>query len=591
MPHGPGRSVPAFDLRRAWREPPAVSAPAAMRWTNVSFWLLGGLVLLVASSLLGWETADRSGIAAIGGTAVVVGLVILAFGLRFRRWTYHLLSLVGTALITVAVLLGGGGASALALSCPFLFVMTNAAFMFSLRAAAAHIALAETAAVVTLTHHGLPAGEILLVAGCKIGSAAVVGWLARVANAAEEDAVTGLLNRRGLDRKLEEAMRAAAGGHPLSLALIDIDRFQTVNEDEGQHAADRLLQQCAEAMRERLPDAACLGRYAGDTFALLIPDVPLGRAADLADELRSLRPGSESITMSAGVAAWEPGDSASMLMSRADVALYDAKSAGRDRTVVHGDPDRSSSELEAAIERGELRLYRQPIVQLTTRETIGYEALVRWHHPTRGVVYPGDFVPNAERTGAIRSLGRWMLGEVCRTTMSAPGPRVSVGLNASVRELQDPRYADDVRRELQRWSMPGNLLVVEVTESAVGGEDPRVLQNLHRLRDLGVLVAIDDFGSGYSSFKRLETFPINVLKIDGSLVSSIREESTEAPVLEAIIALARALGVKVVAEWVETEHQARLLTRIDCDFGQGFLLGAPEPVATGDTEGASPGRT
>lgn len=578
MAHEPAaRSVPAFDLARAWVEPPAVASPLVLRWTNALFWLIGGLVVLVGAAWLGDDGVHRTGVAALGTGALVVGLVIVLAGSRLARRGYWALSLLGTTLITAAVLLGGGGTASLALSVPYLLVMVNAAFMFSLRAGLVHVVLAQVAATVSLALSGVGAGDILIAAGSQVGTAGVVAWLARVANAAEEDPLTSLLNRRGLDRKLDEAMRVAAReGGQLSLALLDVDDFKSVNAQRGHLGGDRLLVDFAEALRTRVPETMCLSRYGGDEFALLMPGVPLGRAADIADELRAVAP--DRMTMSAGVAALEQGDSGSMLLSRADVALYDAKTAGRDQTVVYGDPERSSSELEAAISDGQMRLYLQPVVQLSTEEVVGFEALVRWQHPTRGLVPPGEFVPHAERTGAVRSLGKWMLQEICRVVMTAPPPRRSVGLNASVRELQDPDYADMVRRELERWSMPGNLLVVEVTESAFGGDDPRVDANLRRLRELGVLVAIDDFGAGYSSLRRLETFPIDIIKVDGALVSSIRSEASEAPILRAVVTIGRALDVRLVAEWVEDEHQATVLRRLGYDLAQGYLFGKAEPA-------------
>ena len=572
------QSVPRLDLRHSWREPPAVSVPAVAQWTNLLFWVVGGLTFVVGSILLGWAPAHRDGVVAIGVGAVAVGLVILARGRRFPRAVYFGLTGLGTVLITTAVLLGGGGSASLALSAPYLFVMINAVFIFSLRASLVVAVAAETAAAVTLGITGVAAGEIIIMAGCRLGTTAVVAWLARVANAAEEDPLTGLLNRRGLERRMREAVAAAARhGGEVSVALLDLDGFARVNHDLGREAGDRLLVRCASTWWAGLPEGTFLSRYSGDEFALLAPGMSLGATADLADHLRSLVP--DSLTAAAGVAAWQPGDSASIVISRADVALYDAKAAGCDHTVVHGDPEHGSRQLEAAIAAGQMRLYLQPLVHLASGQTVGHEALVRWHHPTRGIVFPGDFIPLAERTGAVRALGRWTLREACRAVMAAPEPRPYIGVNASVRELQEPDYADSVCRELTAWSMPADLLVVEVTESALGAEEPAVRENLRRLREHGVHIALDDFGSGYSSLRRLEALAPDVLKIDGSLVSSIGDETQEAPILTAIVAMAHALGAQVVAEWVETPHQAQLLTRLGVDIGQGFLFGRAEPAA------------
>lgn len=574
----PGVPLPSLDLRRAWRQPPAVATASVLRWTNLAFWVLGGLSLLLGSRFLARDTANADGVAVIGASAVVIGLVILVFGRGFTRPVFQLLTLVGTALITLAVVFGGGGSSALALSCPYLFVMINAALMFSLRSAVVHVVIAETAAVVTLASLDVAAGEILIVAGCKVGSAVVAGWLARVASAAEEDPLTGLLNRRGLDHRLQDAMRETTRADgDLTVAMLDIDDFKRVNEERGHVEGDRLLAQCARTWQAAIPAGVHLGREGGgNNFVLVMPGMPLGPAADLVDELRGLAPG--GLTVSAGVATWRAGDSPSVLFGRADVALYDAKTEGRDRTVAYGDPDRTASQLESAIAEGQMRLYLQPVVDLATGLVGGYEALVRWQHPVRGLVMPGEFIPLAERTGAIRSLGAWILDESCRAVAAMPAPARRVAVNASVRELQSPDYVETVRGALERHAVPPELLVVEVAESAFDGQRTKVEETLRRLRELGILVAIDDFGAGYSSLRRLETLPIDVLKVDGALLASLRDGAEESPILEAIVTMGHRLGMTLVAEWVETEHQAQVLRRLGYDLGQGYLFGAPQPV-------------
>lgn len=546
-----------------------------LRWTAASLYLLGGTILLIGTAVrLGSDRVDVRSIAVIGVVGVVVGGLILATGRRLPRWAYHAVIALGTGLICALVLLGHGDAASIALSMPFLFITINAVFLFPLSQGLVHVLVTEAACTICLAAVDIAPGSIVLIQGCTLGTTLVVAWLARAASAADRDFLTGLASRRGFDRRLEEALRSAErDGRRLCLAVLDVDRFKQINDTAGHPAGDRLLIACARSWAPLIPPVATLARYGGDEFALLLPDSTLGRAADLADVLRSGAPA--EVTVSVGVAAWQPGDSGSILMNRADVALYEAKTAGRDRIVAYGDPSRSASELEAAIAAGEMVLAYQPVVQLATGEVIGCEALARWQHPQKGLIMPDQFIPEAERTGAIHALGAWSLGTVCRTLMASAEPRRSVGVNASAVELRSPDYASRVIALLDAWSMPANLLVLEITEGAFDDEEPQVLANLRALRARGVLVAMDDFGSGYSSLRRLEQLPIDVLKIDGALVGAIGEDRDEAPILEAIVSIGRSLDVRLVAERIETAHQAEVLRRLGYHLGQGYHFGRP----------------
>ncbi|WP_017936376.1 putative bifunctional diguanylate cyclase/phosphodiesterase [Nocardioides sp. Iso805N] len=560
---------------RAWRDAPSVATINVLRWTGGSLYLLGGTILLVAAAAgLGSDRVDDRSVVTIAVVAVAIGLIIIAIGRRLPRGAYHLVLVAGTGLICGLVLLGHGDPASIALSMPFLFVTINAVFLFPLWQALVHVVITETACTICLASVGITAGAIVLIQGCTIGTTVVVAWLARAASAADQDFLTGLTSRRGFDRRLEEVLHGAdRDGRKVSLAVLDVDRFKQINDTAGHPAGDRLLIACARTWGQSLPQTATLARYGGDEFALLLPDTTLGQAADLADHLRSRAP--DDVTVSVGVAAWTAGDSGSVLINRADVALYEAKMTGRDRTVAYGDPLRAASELEAAIAAGELVLAYQPVVRLTTGEVIGCEALARWQHPQKGLVMPDQFIPQAERTGAIRSLGAWSLATVCQAVMTTDGPRRSVGVNASAVELRSPDYAAMVTATLDEWSMPGDLLILEVTEGAFDDEQPQVLTNLRALRERGVLIAIDDFGSGYSSLRRLEQLPLDVMKIDGALISAIRDDSDEAPILEAIVSIGRSLDVRLVAERIETAHQADVLCKLGYDLGQGYHFGRP----------------
>lgn len=569
-----GRRIVA-DLRRWWRETPAVSSLAVLRWTNGSLYLFGGLTLVPGNLLLTSPGVDHVGIGIVSAGVIAIGVLIFACGHLIPRRGYHALAVLATLIISALVLMGGHGSASVALGSPYIFVVVNSMLVFALREALAEVIFAEVACAVAMSRSSIAAGAIVIIEGCTVGMAVVAAWLARLSDAAEEDPLTLLLNRRGFTRRLQAALREAdQGGGGLAVTLLDVDWFKEVNDLHGHPHGDQALIACAQAWSRLVPPGACLSRYGGDEFALLLPGQPLGRAADLADALRAATP--PGLTVSAGVAAWERGDSGSVLMGRADVALYQAKTSGRDRTSVYGDPERAASALEAAIERGELCLLYQPVVNLASGDVAGYEALVRWRRPDRGLLGPHEFIPDAERTGAIHSLGSWLLHEVC-AFVSTEDHGFTIGVNASPVELRTPDYAQMVRECLETHGVPGRRIVLEVTEGAFDGDDDQIVANLRALRGLGIRVAIDDFGAGYSSLRRLDSLPIDVLKVDGALIRSMREDQEEAPVLEAIAAMGRALGLRLVAEHVETRHQADLLRRLGYERAQGYLFGRPAP--------------
>ena len=556
---------------------PTIATDRVLARTTGLLYSSGGVLSLLSSLWFGEEDPVPMAPVRIGSTlAVVVGLLVALFGERYLpRWSYHLLVTAGTCLISLGVLLGDGGASSIAFAALYLYVVIDASFFFTAVGSVCHVAVAMAAGATSLFAVGAPAGVILMGQGSCLVVGVVAAWLARVADAAERDPLTRLLNRRGLTRRLESAIdRVARDRGALSVVLVDLDHFKRINESDGQAAGDRSLTTAAATWLQVLDASAVLSRFGGDTFALALPGWALGEAADLADELRSLVP--LGLTASAGVAAWEPGDSASILLSRADVALFDAKCSGRDRTVVYGDPHRAARELESAVERGEMVLHFQPVAALPGNDVVGYEALIRWQHPRRGMVPPDSFIPQAERTGAIDALGAWALEEATRVAAEEPWMEGrSVSVNVSVRELRRRDYVRHVLDLLVRHQLPGDRLVLEITEAAFDDDHPQVISTLTALRAAGVRIAIDDFGVGYSSLGRLGTLPLDILKIDGSFVDAIEPGSSQAPLIEAIVSMGRALGAQVIAERVETEHQASVLEQLGCRLVQGYLIGRP----------------
>ena len=539
------------------------------------FYLIGGVGALLPSGDNVVTGARLAAVNTIGCLCVALGIALLATGRRWPRSLYHLLIAGGAGLITVTIMLSKGSVSAgdslIVYSLP---IIAGAAF-FSWRGALTHTAIAVTAASAAMAYIGIdPMGIVIFVTGliCIGGS---VAWLGRLADRVEEDPLTRLGNRRALIRQLEAAVdQTDRGTAPLAVVMFDLDHFKTINDTRGHAAGDELLVACSQRWRTIVPHERLLFRYGGDEFAVLLPGASLGEATELAEQLRIDLPG--DTTASIGVAAWQPGDSSSMLLGRADVALYEAKASGRDQTAVYGDPGHSARELETALRAEEFVLHYQPIVALEDGTVRGHESLVRWQHPTRGLLGPNEFVALAERTGTIHALGAWTLDRAC-STVAASGSGTAIAVNVSIPELRNPSFVDFVNQTITKYGLAPRSLIVEVTEGVYDEDDDQVVVSLTRLRNLGVRVALDDFGSGWSSLRWLTTFPVDIIKIDGSFVHAIDEPGTNLEVLNAVIRLGKALGLNVVGEQVETERQAQVLRDLGCDRAQGYFFGRPAP--------------
>ncbi|GIF22422.1 diguanylate cyclase (GGDEF)-like protein [Actinoplanes tereljensis] len=408
------------------------------------------------------------------------------------------------------------------------------------------------------------------------------------------DPLTGLSNRVGLARQATRALRRA---EPVALLLIDLDGFKAVNDTHGHGVGDLLLLEFAATLRRdiRAGDVAC--RIGGDEFVVLQRDVT-GEADVVALARRVLATAAKSpihvdgraITARAsiGAALAADGDTADDLRHRADIAMYQAKRAGTHDVVVYqpGMLDRRADDaalgedLEEAVSSGQLRVLYQPMVDLSSGRPVGAEALVRWHHPLRGIVSPLDFIPIAERTGAITGVGLYVLEQACRMVQTWAGhPYVSVNLSA--RQLQDPTLVGSVRTVLDRTALPPDRLVLEITESAIV-DDRVALPALEALRAHGIRIAIDDFGTGYSSLQYLSRLPVDILKIDRSFVAELDNTGRGSAITEAVISLARILDMTTVAEGIETPAQAAELQRLGCRTGQGYLYA--KPLAADDAE-------
>nr|WP_231134914.1 bifunctional diguanylate cyclase/phosphodiesterase [Motilibacter deserti] len=477
-----------------------------------------------------------------------------------------------------------GGSTAVALASIYALVALLASFFFRYRLTLLHLALALAAcAAACLASGGVGLAEYFLVVGQVLITSATVGWLVRVAAESEIDPLTGLANKRGLDRALESSLARASAGHGeragLVLAVIDLDYFKTVNDTAGHATGDRLLRACADAWSGLLGDGQLLARVGGDEFVLLLPGLDRAAAVALVERLRAAVPGR---TSTVGLAEWEHGDSSAMLLARADAALYAGKRNGRNQASWHATATHGLSEpLAAALDRGDLQVHYQPLVDLASGAVRGAEALLRWPDGEGGWVSPATFIPVAEANGLIHRLGAWALHRACADAQAWSSRGLSLeklSVNVSPLQLQDAGFGRLVQKVLADTGFDPGRLVLEVTESAVGAEDATAYRTLSDLRARGVRIAIDDFGTGYSTLSRLRDVPVDVLKVDRSFVATLGDEGSHTSIVGAVIALAGALGLSTVAEGIERPAQAELLRALGCTEGQGFLYSPAVPA-------------
>jgi diguanylate cyclase (GGDEF)-like protein len=407
------------------------------------------------------------------------------------------------------------------------------------------------------------------------------------------DELTGLANRRLFHERLNEEL--GDGDTPLAVAMVDLDRFKELNDTLGHHAGDRLLAQLGPRLQEAVGEAGLVARLGGDEFALLLPGADLARATDVGRRLGiALQHPFEieglEVVMDASIGAAlcpEHGTDADSLLQRADIAMYQAKDARTGFQSYDPARDRHSrerlaliAELRRALERDELVLHYQPKVDLATGRVAGVEALVRWQHPVHGLRGPGAFLPHAEHTALMRPLTLHVL-ETALSQLAAwraDGLDLHVAVNLAVQNLLDLRTPGHVRELLGRHGLPPSVLTLEVTESLMLHDPQRAGEVLADLADLGVNLALDDFGTGYSSLEHLKRLPVNELKIDKSFVMSMDRDTADRAIVASTAALGRSLGLRVVAEGVESAASASVLAAIGCDLAQGFHYSPPVPA-------------
>lgn len=416
---------------------------------------------------------------------------------------------------------------------------------------------------------------------------------------ATHDILTGLVNRNLLNDRIDQAiLQSRQKGHLAAVLLLDLDRFKLVNDGFGHVPADNLLKVVAERLAACVRDTDTVARLGGDEFVIVIGDIEdadsvAGVAAKI---LRNLAlplvvEGKELfVTASIGIAMYpRDGEHGESLLRNADVAMYRVKEHGRNNyrfytpEMSHMALDRLDMEgnLRRALERDEITVFYQPIVDLASKRIVGAEALARWKHPRIGMIHPPEFIPLAEETGLIIPLGERILRLVTRqiAAWKAAGlPPLKVALNISARQFRQENLPALVQQVLGEAGIDGHSLEVELTESMVMHDVENAIATLRDLKQLGVDLALDDFGTGYSSLAYLKRFPIDALKIDRSFVRDIDTEADDAAIAHAVIAMAHSLGLRVIAEGVESEPQLELLRNYDCDEYQGFLFSRPVPA-------------
>jgi diguanylate cyclase (GGDEF)-like protein len=471
--------------------------------------------------------------------------------------------------------------------------------------AAVHIQGIPAGALVAATHDGAPIGPVersLLYSFAEHASLALTD--ARTVEAMQEafrDPLTGLPNRQLFLDRLSQALRQRDPlRSSLSVLFIDLDRFKAVNDSLGHAAGDTLLGLVGDRISGCSRSDASAARFGGDEFALFLQNyddqTSAGKVAErIIAALRepfSIQDKIVFIGATIGIAHTDadcPEIGADELLSNADLAMYRAKAVGGGCALAYDPQMRIAllarldlqSQLQGALGRDELVLHYQPIVELDTGLTVGLEALLRWRHPERGMIAPLEFIPIAETTGMIVAIGRWVLVQACQqlARWRQIDPCLTMNVNVSVHQLRDRSFPTEVERALRETRLPGDALILEITESVLIEDQELIFGTLRTLKQLGVAIALDDFGTGYSSLSYLQKFPVDVLKIDRSFVSGAASQTSGDQLIRTIIELGRAYHLEVVAEGIEDESQRTRLRELGCRRGQGYHFARPTDAA------------
>ncbi|GAA4975381.1 EAL domain-containing protein [Kineococcus glutinatus] len=577
------------------------------RTTLATFFALGGALLLLVVATPTWQAVDRPQLTLFGVLALAVAGALLRLR-RLPRALTHILLLLGTVLVALAVHAGRGGAPSALIAMFSCWIAIHGALFLPRGQAALHVAAALTGAAgaLLLVEPGPTAAlEAVLVWAVTSSSGLVVGSLTRRNGLlSTTDALTGTLNEAGLAEVVHHDLAGVDEGSPGLLVLFDIDRFGELNQALGRDSGDELLRQVARAHRRALAGHGTVARLGGDDFAVWLPRVPdaLRHPVHGLDPERMARMVAEQaggpfelagvavdvdLTFGA-VLAPVHGRDLTTLLQRADTALHAARRADRQAQLWSPELDEHTADgvelqaqLRTAVTEGQLRLHYQPLVDAHGLGVRGVEALVRWQHPTRGLLAPGAFLPEAERTPVIVALTDWVLGEALRQAAAwlRRGRPLRVSVNLSARLVAHEGLVAQVRDHLAASGVPPHLLVLEVTESAVTAQPRRAAATLAELRALGVGLALDDFGTGYTSLAMLRDLPFGELKVDQRFVRGALRGGGDEAIVRSVLELGHRLGLEVVAEGVEDDATRRLLAELGYDLLQGYHFSRPVPAA------------
>ena len=420
------------------------------------------------------------------------------------------------------------------------------------------------------------------------------------------DPLTGLANRTlCLDRIQRTLERSKRRNHYYAVAFIDLDRFKVINDSLGHACGDKLLMEVGERLEKCVRGLDTVSRFGGDEFILILDELEsakegVGIVKRVLDDLR--RPffieGQEVRTSSSIGMVLSPTthDNPEDMLRNANIAMYRAKGSGRDRIKVFNSGMLEQAlqvmtmenDLRRAIEENEFFIQYQPIHRVKDLRLAGFEALVRWRHPRKGVIRPVEFIPAAEESGLIIDLGLWVLEESCETMAawreSHPGAEpLSLAVNLSARQFTQPDLVEQVARILETAKLPPDRLKLEITESVIMEDAEAALSMLRRLKKIGVRLCIDDFGTGYSSLSYLQRFPVDTLKVDRSFISHMGTDQADIEIVRTVVVLAQSLGMDVIAEGVEKEEQLSVLKALNCEYVQGFYCFEPlDPEESGE---------
>lgn len=555
---------------------PGIATPALSARTAGSCFLFGGmLVALITAMALDGYTVHYVNAA----VATLLGVSVLVLGRRVSLWQFHVLVVAAIVQITVSVAASSG---AVAVSFATLYTFIGcAAFFVAWPAAVAYLVLAVGCCLAALgVATAVPWWTGVVTGSTAAAIGTIIMILGRVVARAELDEVTGVPNRRGFDRVVAaEINRASSAGVGPAIVFICVDSYATIQEEFGDRAGDALMRQLAVSWRSLLRPDQILARRGDDGFALLLPASTEEEAFALTEQLRVV----SAREFSAGVSVWAAGESASPVYDRADVALRRARKIGRNRTMLESSHlPALAVQLSDALAAETIDVSYQPIVRLDQDEgLVGVEALLRWTPAIGPHLGPIEVIRVAEDNDLIAKLDQYVLRRACLDAQwmqqQVPHIRISLSVNVSGLELVQRGYAARVIDTLAATTWPTEQLILEVTESVLDVDRPSSISALHELRAHGIRIAVDDFGTGYSSLSRLQKMPTDLLKLDRSFTASITSTSSFAPpLLQAVAGLAEALALPVVAEGVETAHQASVLRGLGLTLAQGYHFGRPQ---------------